>query len=265
MAQLCLAWVLRQDNVAAAIVGASRPEQVHENARAADVRAERRHAARDRRGAAAVAISRLAVDPPRTAHDVAVCRLGTRGGAVRAAAARCASRRRARRWRARARRSPPRASGAAGAGRCPRAPPAGTRRRPSRAALRASACGVGDLDEVADRRGSPPRARARRSDGGRRPWGWWRRRRSAGAAQAQAQERLLARARAQQVHRHAHVRLEEAVAIERRLAGALDAAQDHRLHGPTVAPRPCARSRRTGRPSAAQHAASAARSGRRRR
>ena len=37
MAQLCLAWVLRQDNVAAAIVGASRPEQVHENARAADV------------------------------------------------------------------------------------------------------------------------------------------------------------------------------------------------------------------------------------
>ena len=37
MAQLSLAWVLRQDNVAAAIVGASRPEQVHENARAADV------------------------------------------------------------------------------------------------------------------------------------------------------------------------------------------------------------------------------------
>ena len=37
MAQMCLAWVLRQDNVAAAIVGASRPEQVHENARAADV------------------------------------------------------------------------------------------------------------------------------------------------------------------------------------------------------------------------------------
>jgi 1-deoxyxylulose-5-phosphate synthase len=37
MAQMCLAWVLRQDNVAAAIVGASRPEQVEENARAADV------------------------------------------------------------------------------------------------------------------------------------------------------------------------------------------------------------------------------------
>ena len=37
MSQLALAWVLRQDNVAAAIVGASRPEQVHENAAAADV------------------------------------------------------------------------------------------------------------------------------------------------------------------------------------------------------------------------------------
>ena len=37
MSQMALAWVLRQDNVAAAIVGASRPEQVHENARAADV------------------------------------------------------------------------------------------------------------------------------------------------------------------------------------------------------------------------------------
>jgi aryl-alcohol dehydrogenase-like predicted oxidoreductase len=36
--QLALAWVLRQDNVAAAIVGASRPEQVRENAAAADVR-----------------------------------------------------------------------------------------------------------------------------------------------------------------------------------------------------------------------------------
>jgi 1-deoxyxylulose-5-phosphate synthase len=37
MSQMALAWVLRQDNVAAAIIGASRPEQVHENARAADV------------------------------------------------------------------------------------------------------------------------------------------------------------------------------------------------------------------------------------
>jgi aryl-alcohol dehydrogenase-like predicted oxidoreductase len=38
MSQLALAWVLRQDNVTAAIVGASRPEQVHENAAAAGVR-----------------------------------------------------------------------------------------------------------------------------------------------------------------------------------------------------------------------------------
>ena len=34
MAELALAWVLREDNVASAIVGASRPEQVHSNAAA---------------------------------------------------------------------------------------------------------------------------------------------------------------------------------------------------------------------------------------
>jgi 1-deoxyxylulose-5-phosphate synthase len=37
MAQLALAWVLRQQNVASAIVGASRPEQVHANASASGV------------------------------------------------------------------------------------------------------------------------------------------------------------------------------------------------------------------------------------
>jgi 1-deoxyxylulose-5-phosphate synthase len=37
MAQLALAWVLRQDNVASAIVGASRPEQVRANASASGV------------------------------------------------------------------------------------------------------------------------------------------------------------------------------------------------------------------------------------
>ena len=37
MSQLALAWVLRQENVAAAIIGASRPEQVHENVKAAGV------------------------------------------------------------------------------------------------------------------------------------------------------------------------------------------------------------------------------------
>ncbi|MFZ2426709.1 MAG: aldo/keto reductase family protein [Propioniciclava sp.] len=37
MAQLALAWVLANDNVAGAIIGASRPEQVADNARAVDV------------------------------------------------------------------------------------------------------------------------------------------------------------------------------------------------------------------------------------
>ncbi|MEA2141861.1 MAG: hypothetical protein QOI64_291 [Solirubrobacteraceae bacterium] len=38
MVQLALAWVLRRDEVAAAIVGASRPEQVHANAQASGVK-----------------------------------------------------------------------------------------------------------------------------------------------------------------------------------------------------------------------------------
>jgi aryl-alcohol dehydrogenase-like predicted oxidoreductase len=38
MAQLALAWVLRQPNVASAIIGASRPAQVHDNAAASGVR-----------------------------------------------------------------------------------------------------------------------------------------------------------------------------------------------------------------------------------
>jgi aryl-alcohol dehydrogenase-like predicted oxidoreductase len=37
-AQLAVAWVLQNDNVASAIVGASRPEQVHENVKAAGVK-----------------------------------------------------------------------------------------------------------------------------------------------------------------------------------------------------------------------------------
>jgi aryl-alcohol dehydrogenase-like predicted oxidoreductase len=37
MGQLALAWVLRESNVASAIVGASRPEQVHENAGASGI------------------------------------------------------------------------------------------------------------------------------------------------------------------------------------------------------------------------------------
>ncbi|MGB0100257.1 MAG: aldo/keto reductase, partial [Nocardioides sp.] len=38
LAQLAVAWVLQNDNVSAAIIGASRPEQVTDNARAAGVR-----------------------------------------------------------------------------------------------------------------------------------------------------------------------------------------------------------------------------------
>ncbi|KLL10249.1 aldo/keto reductase family protein [Protofrankia coriariae] len=37
-AQLAVAWVLQNDNVASAIIGASRPEQVHENVRASGVK-----------------------------------------------------------------------------------------------------------------------------------------------------------------------------------------------------------------------------------
>ena len=37
MAQMALAWILRQTNVASAIIGASRPEQVRENAAASGV------------------------------------------------------------------------------------------------------------------------------------------------------------------------------------------------------------------------------------
>ncbi|MGK5113421.1 MULTISPECIES: aldo/keto reductase family protein [unclassified Geodermatophilus] len=40
MAQLALAWVLQNTNVAAAIIGATRPEQVHDNVRAAGVTLE---------------------------------------------------------------------------------------------------------------------------------------------------------------------------------------------------------------------------------
>jgi aryl-alcohol dehydrogenase-like predicted oxidoreductase len=37
MVELALAWVLREENVASAIIGASRPEQVHANAAASEV------------------------------------------------------------------------------------------------------------------------------------------------------------------------------------------------------------------------------------
>jgi aryl-alcohol dehydrogenase-like predicted oxidoreductase len=37
MAQLALAWVLRRDELASAIIGASRPEQIHENIAASEI------------------------------------------------------------------------------------------------------------------------------------------------------------------------------------------------------------------------------------
>lgn len=37
LSQLALAWILRQDNVASALIGASRPEQVEENCHASDI------------------------------------------------------------------------------------------------------------------------------------------------------------------------------------------------------------------------------------
>jgi aryl-alcohol dehydrogenase-like predicted oxidoreductase len=37
MAEMALAWVLRRDELASAIVGASRPEQVHANAAASEI------------------------------------------------------------------------------------------------------------------------------------------------------------------------------------------------------------------------------------
>ena len=40
MAQLALAWVLQNPNVSAAIIGATRPEQVHDNVKAAGVQLE---------------------------------------------------------------------------------------------------------------------------------------------------------------------------------------------------------------------------------
>jgi aryl-alcohol dehydrogenase-like predicted oxidoreductase len=40
MAALAVAWVLQEENVAAAIIGASRPEQVVDNVKAAGVRLE---------------------------------------------------------------------------------------------------------------------------------------------------------------------------------------------------------------------------------
>ena len=65
MAQLAVAWVLQNDNVAAAIIGASRPEQVAENVKAAGVQARRRAADADRRGRSATSSSATPARPRR--------------------------------------------------------------------------------------------------------------------------------------------------------------------------------------------------------
>ena len=65
LAQLGVAWVLQNDNVAAAIIGASRPEQVKENVAAAGVRLEPELMARIDQTLGDVVIS----DPARTAQN----------------------------------------------------------------------------------------------------------------------------------------------------------------------------------------------------
>jgi aryl-alcohol dehydrogenase-like predicted oxidoreductase len=62
MVQLALAWVLRRDEVASAIIGASRPEQVHANAAAAGVKLSE-----DTLAAIDEALGEVVIDEPRLA------------------------------------------------------------------------------------------------------------------------------------------------------------------------------------------------------
>jgi aryl-alcohol dehydrogenase-like predicted oxidoreductase len=65
MAQLAIAWVLQNDNVATALVGASRPEQVHDNVKAAGVRIPADAMSRIDAALGSIVES----DPARTAHN----------------------------------------------------------------------------------------------------------------------------------------------------------------------------------------------------
>ena len=65
MATMALAWVLREENVASAITGASRPEQVHSNAEASGVKLSQ-----DTLDAIDEALSDIAVTEPRHANFV---------------------------------------------------------------------------------------------------------------------------------------------------------------------------------------------------
>jgi aryl-alcohol dehydrogenase-like predicted oxidoreductase len=64
MAQLAVAWVLQNPNVSAAIVGASRPDQVAENAKAAGVRLDA-----DVMAGIEAALAPVAVTDPKRVHD----------------------------------------------------------------------------------------------------------------------------------------------------------------------------------------------------
>ena len=65
MAELALAWVLRRPEVASAITGASRPEQVHANAKASGITAHAGHAGGHRGGAGRHAGEGADARPPR--------------------------------------------------------------------------------------------------------------------------------------------------------------------------------------------------------
>ena len=57
MTELALAWVLRRDELASAIVGASRPEQVHANAAASGVDSPRTRSRRSTKRSTGVAVT----------------------------------------------------------------------------------------------------------------------------------------------------------------------------------------------------------------
>jgi len=73
MAQLAVAWVLQNDNVSAALVGASRPEQVGENVKAAGVRIDDEVLKRIDEALGDVVVS----DPGKTAENAPATRPGS--------------------------------------------------------------------------------------------------------------------------------------------------------------------------------------------
>ena len=136
-----------------------------------------------------------------------------------------------RRSRARARRSPRPASGRMKRRSASRSAASGTRAVPARAALRAARDREVDLDDVADHAEA---RRARRLDVARALARRRRsccRRRTAAASRGRARRNAASRARVRSRSIEiAHVRGEEPVAVERRLAAPLDAAEHDGLH-----------------------------------